>query len=394
MKNKILTVVVGLLLIFSLVSCDLTFTDPQAPISTVLTDDTTYEKIETNITKTIEEVKSACVGISVTYKTMGQEVMSVGSGVIYKMMDGDKEADENSTVVTCFVITNEHVVNTDGNPAKYNVYLGNGKYIEADSVGSDAANDLAVLTFNVNLKEYNLKAISIDDEEDNMPVEGNYCIAIGCPLSLDNYNYVSVGNIAKVSLTNIMHTAAINPGNSGGALFSITGKLIGINYQKSTIIEEEGEIIPIEGMGYTIPIWTVRRVVSDIESTYKDIERPKLGITVMTVNSTLNPEDSAKLPNTYPNEDEEHKGKDFNQGVVVTAVEEGSNAANATSKDSDVVGLQVNDVVFKVNDTYVTRNTDISRELNLMLKGEEMTIVVLRNVDGSWKYLEYKITLG
>ena len=147
-------------------------------------------------------------------------------------------------------------------------------------------------------------------------------------------------------------------------------------------------------MGYTIPIWTVRRVVSDIESTYKDIERPKLGITVMTVNSTLNPEDSAKLPNTYPNEDEEHKGKDFNQGVVVTAVEEGSNAANATSKDSDVVGLQVNDVVFKVNDTYVTRNTDISRELNLMLKGEEMTIVVLRNVDGSWKYLEYKITLG
>ena len=166
MKNKILTVVVGLLLIFSLVSCDLTFTDPQAPISTVLTDDTTYEKIETNITKTIEEVKSACVGISVTYKTMGQEVMSVGSGVIYKMMDGDKEADENSTVVTCFVITNEHVVNTDGNPAKYNVYLGNGKYIEADSVGSDAANDLAVLTFNVNLKEYNLKAISIDDEED------------------------------------------------------------------------------------------------------------------------------------------------------------------------------------------------------------------------------------
>ena len=398
MKKKILTLFSAMLILFSLSACNLTFTNPEAPLSTVLTDDTTYEVIQTNITKTVEEVKNACVGIYVQYEDKtGNKVGSIGSGVIYKMLVDGKPATAEDKNVTCYVITNEHVINIDnGKNASYSVYIGNDVYISASPVGSDSSNDLAVLTFEANLDKYNLGMVDLAAEEDNLAVQGNYCIAIGCPLDLANFNYVSVGNISKVTLSNIMHTAAINPGNSGGALFSVSGKLIGINYMKNTIIDESGDLVPIDGMGYAIPIWTVKQVVSDIESTYKAIERPKLGVTVVTINTTLNPDDSSKLPNTLPNEliPEEDRGKDFYQGVVVEEVSANSNASQATSRETSVVGLQKGDVIFMANDRYITRNTDLSYELNLMLSGEVMTLVILRNVADKWQAYNYTVTLA
>ena len=130
MKKKILTLFSALLIVFSLSACNLTFTNPEAPLSTVLTDDTTYEIIQTNITKTVEEVKNACVGIYVQYEDKtGNKVGSIGSGVIYKMLVDGKPATAEDKNVTCYVITNEHVINIDnGKNASYSVYIGNDVY--------------------------------------------------------------------------------------------------------------------------------------------------------------------------------------------------------------------------------------------------------------------------
>ena len=391
MRKKSIFLIIIMLLV-CLTSCNLTFTDPEAPLSTVVTDDTTYEKIETNLTKVVEDVKNACVGVYVEYNQAitKEKTASIGSGVIYKMIDKDTKdiATENTKEALCYVITNEHVVNVNGgsNP-KYKIYIGNDVYFKADSVGSDSKNDLAVLTFNCDLSKYDLKSVSIDDTEQSLATQGNYCVAIGCPLSLDNFNYVSIGHIAKVNLSDIMHTASINPGNSGGALFSVSGKLLGINYMKNTMIEEEGDLVPIEGMGYAIPIWKVKQVVLDIETNSTIIERPTLGIEVVTINVSLNEEDRDKLPNTVAD------NVDFIQGVVINSVSEDGNAANAISNDISEKGLKKDDVIYEVNEKIINRNQDIADELNLMLKGEKMTLVIYRKVNNVWQELNFTITL-
>ena len=48
--------------------------------------------------------------------------------------------------------------------------------------------------------------------------------------------------------------AAVNPGNSGGGLFDSQGRLIGIVNAKNAGID-------VEGMGFAIPIDTVREVL-------------------------------------------------------------------------------------------------------------------------------------
>ena len=385
MKKKLGILFSSLLLILILVGCSLNINDPKATIGQVFTDDTTYELIQTNITKTAEEVDSACVAVYVEYESFGQKVASIGSGVIYRMLDKKtgQAATEETKDVMCYVVTNEHVINIEnGRNPNYYIYLGDDNYIEADPIGSDASNDVAILSFDAKLNEYDLSSVNIMEGELSLPTVGNYCIAIGTPLDLENYNYVSVGNVAKISLSEIMHTAAINPGNSGGALFSITGKLLGINARKNTIIEEENEIIPIEGMGYAIPVWTLKDVIGDIESTHEAIDRPTLGVTVTTINATLNRDDADKIPGT------------MNQGVVIVEIVEGGNAYNATSNDELAEGgLQIGDVIYKFNDKEISRNQDVSYELSLLLKGDDVKFTIFRKINNEWQELEYFVTL-
>lgn len=408
MKRRIGLLLSLIVLALCLTSCNLTFTSPKAQIGTVWDENTLYEQLASDITQTTETVKKACVGVYVEH---GQTA-SIGSGVIYKMIDkatGEK-ATEDATDVTCFVVTNEHVINAEGSKdVSYNVYLGDDEYVKADPVGSDMSNDLAVLTFNVNLKDYDLSYVDIDEDTNNLPTAGNFCIAIGCPLDLDNFNYVSVGNISKVTISEIMHTAAINPGNSGGALFSTNGKLLGINARKNTVIEEDGDIVPIEGMGTAIPVWTVKGVIEDIESTNGYVVRPTLGVTALTVNITLNPEDSAMLPNTvkYDKDDLEEETEtsddkyvdkyiDLKQGIVISAVTAGSNASKASSSD-ELAGdnpLLVGDVIYMVNGNVVTRSLDITYVLNTSLIGDKLKLVIFRQIDGSWYALNYIVNLG
>ena len=156
---------------------------------------------------------------------------------------------------------------------------------------------------------------------------------------------------------------------------------------KHTMIEEEGDWVPIEGMGYAIPIWKVKQVVLDIETNSTIIERPTLGIEVVTINVSLNEEDRDKLPNTVAD------NVDFIQGVVINSVSEDGNAANAISNDISEKGLKKDDVIYEVNEKIINRNQDIADELNLMLKGEKMTLVIYRKVNNVWQELNFTITL-
>ncbi len=68
----------------------------------------------------------------------------------------------------------------------------------------------------------------------------------------------------------------MNPGNSGGGLFDSHGALIGIVCAKTSSTE-------VEGLGFAIPVSTVRTVIQDLRDYGYVKGRPALGINAMEV---------------------------------------------------------------------------------------------------------------
>ena len=78
---------------------------------------------------------------------------------------------------------------------------------------------------------------------------------------------VTAGDQTSTSFINAIQTdAAINPGNSGGPLINGSGEVIGVN----TAIASTGSVAGVAGsigLGFAIPIDTVKRVMNDIIET-------------------------------------------------------------------------------------------------------------------------------
>ena len=112
---------------------------------------------------------------------------------------------------------------------------------------------------------------------------GQTCVAIGNPFGLDSTlttGVVSalgreVQGVGGRPIKGCVQTdAAINPGNSGGPLLDSRGRLIGVN---TAIFSPSGTSA---GIGFAIPVDTVRRIVSQI-IRYGRVQRPSLGVTVI-----------------------------------------------------------------------------------------------------------------
>src|SRR5690606_11221892 len=80
---------------------------------------------------------------------------------------------------------------------------------------------------------------------------------------------------------NVLQTdAAINPGNSGGALINIKGQVVGINSLKIAQRSQSfGSSIPVEGMGFAIPINDARPVIKELLA-HGQVQRPYLGVQI------------------------------------------------------------------------------------------------------------------
>ena len=163
------------------------------------------------------------------------------------------------------IVTNNHVVEipndrNHGIVELVKVRLPDKRTFTAKVLGRDRRSDLAVLKIQAN----DLQPIEVGD---NGKLEvGQWVVAVGNPLGFDNT--VSVGVVSSlgrtlglensVLLDGIQTDAAINPGNSGGALTDANGTLVGIN---SAIASGNGGSV---GIGFAIPVNTVRRVVDQI----------------------------------------------------------------------------------------------------------------------------------
>ena len=210
-------------------------------------------------------VTPSVVSISVTTASGG----ATGSGSIYKSTSGSS-----------YIITNNHVVNTNGAAATIKVELSNGDQYPATIVGRDPGYDLAVLQIQMG----NLPAVTLGDSS-KISV-GDPVLAIGSPLGLASTvtsgiisalnRPVSTGTVDAQSYVDAIQTdAAINPGNSGGALIDSQGRIIGVNSAIATL--SSGSTSGSIGLGFSIPINEAKRVIDEIIATGKST-RPVLGV--------------------------------------------------------------------------------------------------------------------
>ncbi|MBX9854138.1 MAG: trypsin-like peptidase domain-containing protein [Gemmatimonadaceae bacterium] len=180
------------------------------------------------------------------------------------------------------IVTNAHVV---AGASRVSVAMRDGTRYEAEVVGLDESNDLAV----VRIKARDLPVAPLGRSSDL--IVGEWTIAIGNPFGFVLGNTepsVSVGVVSGVgrnlagrgdaggaSLDMIQTDAAINPGNSGGPLVNASGEVIGVN---SSIYTPSGGSV---GLGFAIPIDRTKRIVEDLLE-HGAVRQPWVGIRLQT----------------------------------------------------------------------------------------------------------------
>ena len=219
-------------------------TGPQAtvPSLTGINDQAVREAV-------LATVRPAVVEVNVTTQQGG----TIGSGVI---LDGRG-----------YIVTNNHVVN---GAQSMTVTLYDGTNLQAQLVGTDPADDLAVIKITPPVK--GLAVIQLGDS--SKVTVGQDVMAIGNPLGITQTvtngivsalgRSVSEGQGGATISNAIQTDAAINPGNSGGALVDMQGHLVGI--PTLTAIDPEFNT-PASGVGFAIPSNRVATIVPQIIST-------------------------------------------------------------------------------------------------------------------------------
>ncbi len=242
-----------------------------------------------------------------------------------------------------YIFTNNHVVEQAD---KILVKLSDGKEYEAKVVGKDSKTDIAL----IKIKPSNsLPVVEIGDS-DKLRV-GDWVMAIGNPFGLEQTVTAGIVSakgrvIGAGPYDNFIQTdASINPGNSGGPLFSMDGKVIGIN----TAIVAQGQ-----GIGFAIPINMANKMLPELKSK-GEVTRGWLGVSIQDIN-----EEIAK----------NMKLKDLT-GALIAEVFEGDPA--------DKAGLKAGDVVIEVNGRKIKDSHELLMVVADIRVGERVEIKALRD---------------
>lgn len=147
----------------------------------------------------------------------------------------------------------------------------------------------------------------------------------------------------------IQTDAAINPGNSGGALINKYGQVIGITSAKLGISY-------YEGLGFAIPMDTVKPIVDELIQNGYIAGRPQIGISGQNVS------------------EQQSAAYGIPQGVRVINVDSRSNAAAA--------GVQANDIITGINGTEVTDMDGVNAVKDELSAGDKITLTLYRMSTG------------
>jgi S1-C subfamily serine protease len=297
-----------------------------------------------------------------------REGTATGSGIVI---------DSNGTI-----LTNYHVVE---NAIKVTVSFTKGNSVEAQVVGKDPSNDLAVLRIHPDgltlhpLTLGNSSAVQVGD-----PV-----YAIGNPFDLERTLTTGVISALQRQITapngfaidNVLQTdAPINPGNSGGPLLNTNGEVIGINSQIETGGSGDGSV----GIGFAVPINTAKSEIAQLEKG-GTVRGAYLGLTSLTIDGSLS---ALNLP--------------VKQGALVESVQKGTAAEKAGIKGGTVSSSVENgqvavggDIITEVDGKPITSSEELAGVIGSKKPGQTIKIKLL-HAKGNAKYEEktVEVTLG
>lgn len=253
-----------------------------------------------------------------------------------------------------YVVTNYHVI--EG--AKQVTVIPHGdKELEAEIIGSDATNDIALLK----VEGENLPCVTLGSS-DALAV-GDQVAAIGNPLgeltATLTVGYISakdrVVNTDGTVINMLQTDAAINSGNSGGPLFDMNGKVIGITTAKYSGSSNSGATI--EGLGFAIPMDDVVGILADLKE-FGYVTGAYLGVYVRDV------ETSAQ-----------------SYGVPAGAYVEEAIGGYCAQKG----GIRAGDIIVNLGGYDVDSVTTLTRVLRRFKAGDSVSVTVYRS--GKQEYL-------
>ncbi len=293
---------------------------------------------------------------------------ATGSGIVI---------DANGTI-----LTNYHVIE---NAIKVTVSFEKGQSVEAQVVGKDPSDDLAIL--HISPDGLRLHPLKLGDS--STVQVGDPVYAIGNPFDLERTLTTGVISALQREITapngftinNVLQTdAPINPGNSGGPLLNVAGEVIGINSQIETGGSGDGSV----GIGFSIPINTAKSKIAELEKG-GTVRGAYLGLTSLTIDGSLS---ALNLP--------------VKSGALVQSVQTGTAAAkagirggsvNTTTEDGQVaVG---GDIIVGIDGRKVAGSEELANDIGEKKPGDTITVELERGVgNGKYKRLTVKATLG
>lgn len=339
------------------------------------------QSLPVNVSKqyTADEVENIQV-----YDTFNQGVVNITSEIItynWFLDPVPQEGGSGSGIIfdkRGYVLTNHHVVEK---AYKVFVSLSDGSQYEGEVIGSDPENDLAVVK--IDPQDKNLVTIPFGTSQ-GLRV-GQKVMAIGNPFGYERTLTTGIvsgtgrplKNSRGLVMQNMIQTdASINPGNSGGPLLDSKGQMIGIN---TMIYSPSGGSV---GIGFAVPIDTVRRVVPDLIE-FGTVRRGWIDVVPVQLFPSL--VRYAKLP--------------VNSGLLVNRVIPGGNAddvgikggqrSQAVRTGNTVIYLG-GDIIVAVDGNRVDNLFDLYAALEDNKPGERIMLQVVRGR----KNLEFEIILS
>jgi S1-C subfamily serine protease len=278
------------------------------------------------------------------------------------------------------ILTNWHVVE---NAVRVTVSFEHGKTVNAQVVGKDPSQDLAVLK--IPTEGLTLHALTLGN---SAAVQvGDPVLAIGNPFGLSRT--LTTGIISALqrkieapngfTIDNVLQTdAPINPGNSGGPLLNAAGEVIGINSQIETGGGgSDGNV----GIGFAVPINTAKSELPELEKG-GTVSGAYLGVSTLTVDGSLS---ALNLP--------------VKEGALVQSVEANTPAAkvgiHAGNLEVQISGSKVlagGDIIVGVNGKKVASSEALASVIEAKKPGDTVTIELLR-ANGSGGYSKKNITV-
>ena len=310
----------------------------------------------------VEAVATAALPAMVQLNGTTTVKTSSGTGIIVGKSDTE-----------LLIVTNAHVVDNIDN---LKCVFSDGTSASCSVKGSKSDQDIAVAAVSLSdISSDTASNIAIAELEDSSDIKvGQQVVAIGN--ALGEGQSVTTGIISakdrsitvnNVTFTGLLMTdAAINSGNSGGALLNSEGKVIAINFAKTS---SDG----VEGMAYSIPVSNVKDIIDSLmtKQTRNKVSSDKaayLGIAAVDITSNY----------------ASYYG--FPVGILIRTVADDSAA--------DKAGLETYDTIVGFDDQTVTTMSGLTNMLQYYEAGEKVTIDYYHMEGSEYVLKSTEVTLG